>query len=154
MMQETGGTTDTLTAQKLDAARRFWEAFTREPVTLERFRRGDYDPLIEEFYTADVVFDLSAVPGWPEAQTYEGYEGVRRFYETWFGMFEEVSFELERLEAVGDFVLSVATQRGTGISSHTPVEWRNAYLATFRGSKTVRAQFFADPDDAVRAAGR
>jgi ketosteroid isomerase-like protein len=145
--------TDTLTAQKLEVVRRFWEVFTRQPITLERLRAGQLDRVLEEFYAPDVVFDLSAVAGWPEAQTYEGYAGIRTFYEVWFGMFEEVSFELERVEGVGDLVLSFAIQRGSGISSRTPVEWRNAYLSTVRGSKIVRAQFFSDPDEALRAAG-
>jgi ketosteroid isomerase-like protein len=145
--------TDTLAAQQVEAVRRFWETFAGEPVTLERLRSGGLDRLIDDFYAPDVVFDLSAVAGWPEATTYEGHDGIRRFYEAWFGTFEEVSFELERLEAVGDdLILSVAIQRGRGISSRTPVEWRNAYLATMRGSKVVRVQFFSDPDEAVRAA--
>lgn len=146
--------TDATTAQKLEVIRRLWAAFVREPITPERVRAGQLDRLVEEFFAPDVVFDLSGVAGWPDAQTYGGHEGVRRFYETWFGMFAEVSLELERLEAVGDSLLSVAIQRGRGISSRTPVEWRNAYLNTLRGSKIVRAQFFSDPDEAVAAAHR
>jgi ketosteroid isomerase-like protein len=146
--------TDTLSAQKLEVVRRAWEAFESEPITLERLRAGKFDWLMEEFYSADVVFDLSALAGWPEAKTYEGYDGVGRFFEDWFGMFEEVSFELDRLEAVGDVVLAVAIQRGSGLSSRTPVEWRQAYLSAVQGSKIVRTQIFSDPDEAVRAAER
>jgi hypothetical protein len=40
-------------------------------------------------------------------------------------------FEIERVEAAGDLVLSVAIQRGSGISSRTPVEWRNARTKQF-----------------------
>jgi hypothetical protein len=61
---------EALTAQKLGAVRRFWKVFTRAPITLGRLRAGQLDWLMEEFY--------------------------RRFYETWFATFEEVSFELER----------------------------------------------------------
>lgn len=145
--------TDATTAHQLEVVQRFWAVLTREPITLDRLRADLLDRLLDEFLAPDVVFDLSGVEGWPDAQTYEGHEGIRRFYETWFGMFAEVSFELERVEAVGDSILSVAIQRGTGISSRTPVEWRNAYLMTLRGSKGVRARFFSDPDEAVRAAG-
>jgi ketosteroid isomerase-like protein len=125
---------------------------TREQVTLDRLRRGELDALLEEFYSPDVVFDLRALEVWPESETYEGHDGIRRFYEAWFGPWEEVTFELESAEAVGDLILSVAVQRGTGVSSRAPVEARFAILTTVRESKFVRARFFWNADDAVRAA--
>lgn len=63
-----------------------------------------------------------------------------------------MSFEVECVEAVGDLVLSIAVQRGSGLYSHTPVEWRNAYLISVNGSKIVHSRFFSDPDEAVRIA--
>ena len=141
-----------LTAQRVDVTRRFWDAFAGEPVTLERLRAGEFEWLTEEFFAPEIVFDLSAVADWPEAEIYEGYEGIRRFYEIWFGAFDQVSFEVESVEAIGDVVLSIATQRGGGLHSHTPVEWRNAYLTSVDGSKIVRSRFFSDPDEAMRTA--
>lgn len=148
-----GATSDTLTAEKLEVARRFWEAFSGEPITLERLQAGWADWLLNEFFAPDAVFDMSALDDWPESPLYEGHDGIRRFWEAWFGTWEEATWELERLEAVGELILSVALQRGIGASSRTPVEWRTCYLVTIRGSKIVRSRFFADPDDAIRAAG-
>lgn len=141
-----------LTAQRLDLAQRFWDAFAREPITLERLRAGEFDSLMEEFFAPEIVFDLSAVADWPEAEMYEGYEGVRRFHEVWFGAFDQVSFEVESVEVIGELVLSIAVQRGSGLYSHTPVEWRNAYLVSVSGSRIVRSRFFSDPDEAIRTA--
>jgi ketosteroid isomerase-like protein len=94
---------------------------------------------------------MSAIEDWPESETYAGHEGIRRFYEDWFGRWEQMAFELERVEAGGDVILSVVVQRGTGTSSRAPVEQRVALLTTVKGSKFVRAQFL-DPEDAIRAA--
>jgi hypothetical protein len=107
---------------------------------------------LEEFYTRDAVFDLTRVAGWPESPVYEGHDGLRRFWQEWFSMWEQVTWELERLEPVGDSILSVAVQRGIGASSHTPAEWRLTFLSTFRGSKVLRARFFSSPEAALEAA--
>lgn len=132
--------------------RRFWEALSREPMTLEGLRAGELDWLIDEFYPPDAVFEMGGFEGWPESETYEGHDGVRSFYEAWFGPWESMSFELERLERVGDVVLSVVLARGTGASSRTPVEQSFALLTTVRDSKFAHARFFTDPNEAVRAA--
>jgi ketosteroid isomerase-like protein len=143
---------DMCASERLELGRRYWAALG-EPITLEHVRGQWLEHFLDDFFSADSVFDLSRVDAWPEERLYEGHAGIRRFWEKWFEIFEEVSFECEHLEEVNGLVVSVARQRGTGITSKTPVEWRLAYLVTMADSKIVQADFYPDPDEALLIAG-
>src|ERR687895_470426 len=97
---------DTMSAGRLELIGRFWDSFSSESITSERLRSGWMDWLLDEFYAPEPVFDLRAMD-WTESPVYEGRDDLRDFWETWFG-----TWELERLETVGEQVLSVAVERG------------------------------------------
>jgi ketosteroid isomerase-like protein len=95
---------------------------------------------------------MTAAGGWLEADVYRGHRGLKEFWASWFAPFEEITFEVESVEPVGDAVVSVATQRGRGAAGGAPVEMRLAYVTEIRDGKAVSMRVFMDVDDAFRAA--
>jgi ketosteroid isomerase-like protein len=112
----------------------------------------------------DLVFDLldpkvvwTAIEGAPDAGTYRGHAGVRRYMEDWLDNFEfggsSVSFE-ESIE-VGDRLVCVqhvtATGKGSGIRS----EIRYACVYAFgEDQRIAEVNEYATREEAVAAASR
>jgi ketosteroid isomerase-like protein len=140
------------TEQNLDLVRRAWEPYTRAPVTLERVQAGELEASVREIYAPDFVYDLSGFTGWPGSQVYRGYEGMLRFFEDWFASIDQAAFEIERFEAFGDTVLTIARGHAFGRASRTPLEWRMGWLNDFADGKCVRIRQYSDPDEAERVA--
>ena len=112
---------------------------------------GAMDP---ELTAADFVWDMSTFRGWPEQKTYAGLEGARRFLTDWSAAWESWELDLEQLiDADGDRVLAIVSQRGRSRSSGLTVEMRFAQLWTLREGKQVRMEMYADPTEGRRAAG-
>jgi ketosteroid isomerase-like protein len=107
---------------------------------------------LTEVYAPDFVWDMSKYRGWPEARTYEGIEGLRRFLNDWEEVFDW-EFEVESLHDAGDRVVSVISQRGRTKAAGPNVEMCNGLVWTLRDGKLVRADNYADPSEALRAAG-
>jgi ketosteroid isomerase-like protein len=59
----------------------------------------------------------------------------------------------ERITAVGDQVLVMATWRGRGITSGAPAEWRHGQVWTMRDGRVMSRVSFPDPADALEAVG-
>jgi ketosteroid isomerase-like protein len=114
-------------------------------------RTAAIDELID-FYDQEVVLDFSRLAGWPEASRYEGKDGLRVFFTTWFDAWETATFDIELIEPAGDQVASVVVQRGSGSASGVGVEWRTAWLTTLRDGKLFRVEAFNDLHEALSAA--
>jgi ketosteroid isomerase-like protein len=114
-------------------------------------RMAAIDELID-FYDPEVVLDFSRLAGWPEATKYKGKDGLRVFFATWFDAWESATFDIELIEPAGDQVASVVVQRGSGSASGVRVEWRTAWLTTFRDGRLFRLEAFNDLDEALSAA--
>jgi ketosteroid isomerase-like protein len=107
---------------------------------------------LTEAYAPDFVWDMSKYRGWPEAQTYEGIDGLRRFLEHWEEVFDW-EYEVESLHDAGDRVVSIISQRGRTKAAGPDVEMCNGLVWTLRDGKLVRAENYADPSEALGAAG-
>jgi ketosteroid isomerase-like protein len=143
---------DADTDERVEIIRRAWEPYTREPVTLERVQAGDFEQAFADYYTEDVVWDMSGVNGWLGPSTYYGYAGVKKYFEDWFGALDQATFEIERMEAIGDAVLTIAHGIAYGRASRTPLEFRYGWINEMVGSKCVRVRVFSDAEEAERAA--
>jgi ketosteroid isomerase-like protein len=109
--------------------------------------------LLMEIAHPDFVWDMSTFRGWPEQKTYEGIEGARQFLSDWTSAWEDWQLELKDLIDAGDEVVAIVHQRGRSRTTGLPVDMDFAQLWTFRDGKQIRMRMYADPDEALRAAG-
>ena len=108
-------------------------------------------------YDQEVELDYSRLP---HAEVigrglYRGHEGLRSWYREWFDAWENFETVTEEvIDAGGEHVVSVWSQRGRGRASGAEVELRRAAaLWTIRNGKVVRLVGFRSRDDALEAVG-
>jgi ketosteroid isomerase-like protein len=117
----------------------------------ERFQAtGEFDP---EFIDPEFVFDMSTFRGWPGQQEYHGVEGARKFLDEWLEAWDDWELELEELHDAGEQIVAIVRQRGRSKSMGLPVDMTFAQLFTLRDGKQVRMQMYAEPSEALQAAG-
>jgi ketosteroid isomerase-like protein len=130
-----------MSEENLEIARQGYDAYNRE---------GPY--AIIEYLDPEIEW------GTPEQDpfmtgTYSGHEGVRRFLDQFFELFEEARIEPEEFIETGDRVVVpfqfTARTRESGIE----VSERWAHVWTIRAGKAVRLDQYTDPDKALNAAG-
>ena len=91
---------------------------------------------------------------WPESDAIRGREAVWDFYIAVLGAWREGAFEpVELFEAEDDRVVQQVRAEMQGKTSGASVVLSYWTVATFRGGKVLRVEWFADRDDALEAVG-
>jgi ketosteroid isomerase-like protein len=117
----------------------------------ERFQAtGDFAP---ELIDSDFVWDMSTFRGWPEQQQYHGIEGARQFARDWLEAWDDWELRLEELHDAGEQVVAILRQRGRSKATGLPVDMTFAQVFTLRAGKQIRMQMYAEPSEALEAAG-
>jgi ketosteroid isomerase-like protein len=116
------------------------------------FAEGGIDPSLEVI-DPDVVVeippDMSAEP-----DTYQGHEGVRRYFDGFRGMLEDVTYEPLELTPVGDdHVLAHVRLTGRGASSGLDVGLEPYVVHELSGGRIVRIRPYPDLESARAALG-
>ena len=109
--------------------------------------------LLAEATAPDFVWDMSKFRGWPEQQTYEGTEGARVFLRDWLEAWDGWELEVEAFHDAGDKVVVIVRQRGQSKTSGLPVDMSFGQIWTLRDGKQARMEMYADPAEALEAAG-
>ncbi len=117
----------------------------------EHFRRTE--DFLEEVIAPGFVWDMSTFRGWPEQKTYQGIEGAREFVRTWLDAWDEWELDLEGLHDAGDRVVAILRQHGRSKSTGLEVDMTFAQVFTIEGGRQTRMQMYADPAEALEAAG-
>ena len=88
-----------------------------------------------------------------EGREYRGYGGLRQFLADSHDQFERFDVDLERLAGSGD--TRVAVYRASALTRDTAmtIEQRLGMRIGLRDGKVSEARVFADPEEALRAAG-
>jgi len=130
-----------MSAENVDIIRRGYEEFsaTGEPT--------------EDIMAPEFVWDMSTFRDWPERKTYEGVEGMREFVGDWTAAWEDWRLEVEDLVDAGDEVVAIVRQSGRSKTTGLPVDMRFAQLWTLSDGRQTRMRMYADPEEALRAAG-
>jgi uncharacterized protein len=126
----------------VDAVRRGFEALAR----------GGVEELLP-FIHPDA--ELITPPGLAvEPQTYHGHDGLRRYFDSFYEVMEEVRVEPEAFIEEGELVIVpfqvIAKGRATGIEAAQ----RGVQLWELRGGQGIRVEVFATIDEARAAARR
>jgi ketosteroid isomerase-like protein len=109
---------------------------------------------LEDIYAPGFVWDMTTfrdLMGLPPR--YEGVDGVRRFLEEWTEPFDEWRIELEALHDAGEKVVAVCQQHARAKASGLPVKMRLAMVFTVQDGLETRMEMYAEPAEALRAAG-
>ena len=103
----------------------------------------------------DPEFETTTPPEFTvEPSTYRGHDGLRRYFESFYEVMEEVRFEPEEFIPVGEQVVVpvrlVARGRGTGIEA----DQRLVMVCTLREGKILRMDPYATREEALAATSR
>ena len=131
-----------MSREEVETVRRAFEALRRDGV------EGLLEFIHPEF-EARTPPELSLEP-----ETYRGHEGIRRYFETFYEVMEEVRYEPQEFIDAGERVLVptrlIARGRGTGIEAGQNV----TLVFTVRDGKAVRVDVYATKAEALAAVGR
>jgi ketosteroid isomerase-like protein len=89
----------------------------------------------------------------PGGRTYHGHEGVLQWVVDWRAEWADYELEVERVEDLGDQVMTVERNKATGKRSGVEVDMRTFSLWSFRDGKLIRWQGFPTEEAALEAAG-
>ena len=121
--------------------------------SIEAYNRRAYDAAVANFDPAiEWSVDASVAP---DATTYHGHEGVKRFWEAWAEAISGMELEIEECRPIGeDRVLAITRAHGLGAGSGAPVRSPQfAQVAEFRHRLVIRVRLYGDVQSALEAAG-
>jgi ketosteroid isomerase-like protein len=116
---------------------------------VERWNANDLEGVLE-FYAQDAV--MFSGPDWPEQDSWDGLEALRRNFEEWRDVWESSVMEVEGLETVGDRVLGTGAWNTRGRASGVDGSMPFVILLGFRGGKIATHEWFTERDHALASA--
>lgn len=119
-----------MTGSNIELARRGFDALAS----------GGVEAMLEFVHPA---FEMTTLAGQAaEPQTYTGYDGLRRWFDTFYEVMDEISIEPSSYEDAGpDRVLLEFTLRARGQSSGIEVTQEARAVATLRDGLMSRLEF-------------
>ncbi|MGH2987729.1 MAG: nuclear transport factor 2 family protein [Solirubrobacterales bacterium] len=87
-----------------------------------------------------------------EGGALHGHDGIRRWWESIFGVFPDFDAEVIGIRGVGEVTISNVQVRGRGQGSDTPFEDAIWVVSQLRDGKVVRWQTYGSETEALEAA--
>jgi ketosteroid isomerase-like protein len=88
-----------------------------------------------------------------EPDTYLGPEGIRRYFQSFQDVMDEIRFEPEGLWDAGDSVVVSLRVTAKGRQTAIPVEQRSAGVWSIRDGQIIRVRSYASLAEALQAVG-
>ncbi|MDX6668973.1 MAG: SnoaL-like domain [Solirubrobacteraceae bacterium] len=129
-----------MSAENVAIVRRCYEAWNRQDISSLR-----------ELAHPDMEVDLSARSLNPDV--YRGFERFETLIEEIGEIWEEFSFEPEKVLDAGEQVVGIVRARGLGRGSGVRAQDRIGQVWTIHDGKVARFRLYPEPADALRAAG-
>jgi ketosteroid isomerase-like protein len=117
----------------------------------EAFNSGDMERILafaDSDFEAIVPPELSAEP-----DTYRGHDGIRRYFQSFEDVMDEIRFQPERFWEVGPSVVALVRITAKGRQTAIAVEQRIAQVWTIREGRAKRVQTYASLAQALAAVG-
>ena len=86
-------------------------------------------------------------------KVHHGRDETAEVVRMWVGTWTDYSIELERVIDAGDRVVVICEERGTGKGSGLKMTTRVGMVVTVSGDQITRQVVYADPGEALEAAG-
>jgi ketosteroid isomerase-like protein len=106
-------------------------------------------PLIHPEFEVTTPPDLAAEP-----DTYRGPDGVRRYFDSFYDVMDEIHFEPQEFLEAGGRVIVPVTLTARGRTTGLEARQKLVMAWTLRDGKAVRVDVFATVDEALEAGGR
>jgi ketosteroid isomerase-like protein len=129
-----------MSQENVEAVRRIFEAWASGDWSIG----NDY---LDEHAVCVVNSDF------PAFGAYFGFDEIRAYWRDFLAQWERVTFDAERLRAVGDTVVASVVQHVKGRTSGIEGDLSYFMLFTFRGGKIVRMESFMGEGEALEAVG-
>ena len=95
-------------------------------------------------------FEMTTPPGLAtEPDTYRGEEGIRRYWESFYEVMDDIIIEPKEFHEVEDWVVVPFTLRATGKSTGIETELVAVMAWQWRDGKAVRALVFPELEEAL-----
>jgi ketosteroid isomerase-like protein len=104
-------------------------------------------PLIHPDFEATTPPDLASEP-----DTYLGHDGVRRWFDSFYEVMDDIRWDAHELREVGDHVVVEFTLRARGKTSGLDFGQNAVMVWSFRDGKAIRIELFQTLDEAMAAA--
>jgi ketosteroid isomerase-like protein len=104
-----------------------------------------------EYLDPGIVWE--AIADAPDAGTYRGHAGVRRYMEDWLGDFDFQGMEFKEVVDEQDRLVISQCGRGTGKGSGVETEIHYAVAYWLRGGKVTEIKEFRTKAEALEAVG-
>jgi ketosteroid isomerase-like protein len=116
----------------------------------EALERGNVDALLELIHPE---FEFTTPPGLSvEPDTYRGEEGVRRYFDSFYEVMDEVRFIPDEFIDAGERVVVPVHLRARGKETGLEVEQRLVQVWSVREGKASRVEVFGTLEEAMEAA--
>jgi ketosteroid isomerase-like protein len=116
----------------------------------DALRDGGVDALIE---LVDLEFEITTPSSLAsEPDTYRGAEGIRRWFDSFQEVMDEISIEPRSFREVGDRVVVESTLRARGRTTGLEFSQHAYQVWTLRDGKAVRLEVYPELDQALEAA--
>jgi ketosteroid isomerase-like protein len=105
-------------------------------------------------FDPEVVFARFGRPDFSEhLGEWRGIDAMSKAHLQWLDSWADVRYEAERFVDLGDRVLVLARQTGTGRRSGVPLDLEYGDIFTIRAGNILRWELYMDRADALAAAG-
>ena len=130
-----------MSQENFDVVRRWWAGFNEDGM-----------PSLD---LCDEQIEISNPPEFPVRGSFHGHEGVRRWRDQAFDVFDDLNVETEKLIDAGDGETVVMFLRLRGVASYTRIKADEPWAAVWkiRNGKLLHAQGYISRRKALEAAG-
>ena len=129
-----------MSEQNLEIVQRGFEAFN------ERGVEGIL-PFIHSEFEATTPPNLASEP-----DTYRGHDGIRRWFDSFDEVMDQIRWDANRFQQVGERVVVEFTLRARGKTTGLDFGQDAVMVWSLRDGKAIRVELFESLDEALRAA--
>jgi ketosteroid isomerase-like protein len=118
---------------------------------LQAYEDGDVEAMLSYIDPEGEI--QSAIIGGVEGRTYQGHDGIRRWFAERVEGFEYLSMDLTEFRDLGDRVVGFGHVHARGRESGLELDSATGWVFDLRAGKMVKAQGFLSREAALEAAG-
>ena len=130
-----------MSQENVELVRRIYEAAARR----------DSEAVLA-LYDPDVELDSSRTNELGSS-VYRGHEGLRKMFREWHEAWENIEYDYEHLEDMGDHVIATVTRRARGRTSGVDVKLHVTLVWTISEAKVVQVVWFRTRDEVLEHIG-
>ena len=129
-----------MSSENLEIVKRGFAAFNQDGVE-------GILPFVHPEFESTTPPELASEPG-----TYSGHEGVRRWFDSFYEVMDEISFEPREFHEVGERVVVETTLRARGRSTGLEFGQEAVIVWKLRDGKTIGLEVYPTLEEAMAAA--